>query len=475
MQNFQKDILVDKNQLRIAMKNKKFFILICLIFLFSFTPILNAQEDESSEKELKWSGYFQTDNRLLLENGNKFSWKEYRLDLKAEVKPLEKVHFYSELWVRSLGFSNVQSSIDLVDRNKISPWDLVIKEAYVDLLGVVSDNIDIRIGKQRVAWGTGDKLNPTDNLNPNDLEDIWDFGRHLGSDGIKISFYPGDFTIVLVYFPQFTPSILPLGDLAAALSPSGDLPDGIIVGNLSDKIILPENNIKEGSITGIKVSKSILDFDLSLSYVHTRDSLPLLNKSVLTPTAIPGTVDIYSELIFPELNIVGADLAGALGQIGVWAEVAVTFPEEIMMISDLTSLGMGMFDSIALDNKPYVKYVIGADYTFKNGIYLNFQYLHGFVHERGAENLEDYFMFGMEWELMDKKIKIMPLTGGIEIKDFKDLKNNYAFIYSPSITFKPIDNIEISLGIRLLDGKDSTVFGKVKDLDEVFFGLKFNF
>ena len=91
------------------MKKKILFITLWGIFLFSVFPILNAQEEGSSDKGLKWSGYFQTDNRLLLKNGNNFSWKEYRLDLKAEVTSLEKVHFYSEIWVRSLGFSNVQN------------------------------------------------------------------------------------------------------------------------------------------------------------------------------------------------------------------------------------------------------------------------------------------------------------------------------------------------------------------------------
>jgi len=46
----------------------------------------------------------------------------------------------------------------------------------------LTSTLDIRIGRQRIAWGTADKLNPTDNLNPDDLEDIFDFGKHLDSN-----------------------------------------------------------------------------------------------------------------------------------------------------------------------------------------------------------------------------------------------------------------------------------------------------
>lgn len=457
------------------MKIKLFSIIVVYILLCLFSLPVNAQNDNSSDKGIKLGGYLQTDNRLCLKDDNEFSWQEYRLGLKAEAKPLEKARFYSEVWLRSWGFPNVQNISDLKDKNMVSTWNLDLREAYVDFYSFLSDNLDIRIGRQRIAWGTGDKFNPTDNLNPYDLEDIWDFGRHLGSDGFKISYYPGDFTFTVVYIPLFTPSVLPRGNWASALSSPMELPHGLILGTLADTIDLPEKNLKEGSTIGIKISKNIFDFDFSLSYVHARDPLPLANKITFIPTEKHEEVDIKSQLIYPRMNIAGIDLAGAIGSIGIWAEAALFFPEKIKMITDLSSLGMGIHESVALDNKPYIKYVIGMDYTFKNGVYLNVQYLHGFIHERGAANLEDYFMFGLEWKLLDNKLKITPIAGGIEIKEFKDIKNNYAIIYSPMITYYPFDNAEITIGLRLIDGKDTTSFGRVKDYDELFFSLKYNF
>ncbi len=453
------------------MKRRKIILASVCILLFCFSCILQAQE--STDSGVNWGGYLQSDNRLRLKDGD-FSWQEYRLDLKAEVSPSEKAHFYSELWIRSWGFSEVQNSSDLANKDKISPWNLDLREAYVDLYGFLLDNLDVRIGRQRIAWGTGDKLNPTDNLNPDDLEDIWDFGRHLASNGLKMSYYLGDYTFEAVYIPAFTPAVLPRGDWASALSPSMELPPGLTLKNLTDTITIPENSIKESSTVGVRVLKNFLDYDFSLSYVHGNDFFPLAKKIIFTPTDMPGDVDIASELVYPKRHVVGGDMAGTIYDVGIWAEAALFFPEKIMMTTDLTALGMGVHESTALDNEPYVKYVVGADYTFRNGIYINGQYLHGFIHERGKDNLEDYFMFGIEKKLFEDTLK-PTISGGVEVKDFKDFKNNYALILSPEIAYYPVDNAEVIFGVRWIEGKVTTAFGRVKDNDELYIRVKYSF
>jgi hypothetical protein len=453
------------------MKRRKIILASVCILLFYFSCILQAQE--KTDSGVKWGGYLQTDNRLRLKDSD-FSWQEYRLDLKADVSPSEKAHFYSELWIRSWGFSELQNSSDLINKDKVAPWNLDLREAYVDLYGFLFDNLDVRVGRQRIAWGTGDKLNPTDNLNPYDLEDIWDFGRHLGSNGLKMSYYLGDYTFEAVFIPAFTPAVLPRGDWASALSPSMELPPGLTLRNLTDTITIPENNIKENSTVGVRVLKNFLDYDFSLSYVHGNDFFPLAEKIIFTPTDMPGDVDIASEVIYPKRHVVGGDMAGTIYDVGIWAEAALFFPEKIMMTTDFSALRMGVHESTALDNEPYIKYVVGADYTFRNGIYINGQYLHGFIHERGKDNLEDYFMFGIEKKLFDNKLK-PTISGGVEVKDFKDFKNNYALILSPEIAYYPVDNAEVILGVRWIEGKVTTAFGRVKDNDEFYIRVKYSF
>ncbi|MEO0185430.1 MAG: hypothetical protein ABIL20_06500 [candidate division WOR-3 bacterium] len=421
---------------------------------------------------LDWSGYFSTDHRILIKEDYPLSFEEYRLNLNPQQNLNDNIKFYGEVWLRSFGLPKIESLDDLFSKNKITPFEIDIREAYIDILKFPLENIDLRIGRQRIAWGTADKINPTDNLNPLDLEDIWDFGRHLGSNGIKIDGYIKDFSLSYVFIPRFTPALLPENSLYTDYS-NINLPPGIKPVNITNSIFMPDYDIKN-SIHGLRLKKNIYNFDFSMSYVYGRDGLPILKKTTLVPINMFGDVNIYNELVFPKMQIVGLDLAGAIGDIGIWAEGALFLPESINYVIDLSQLGMGVMDSLILDNKPYTKFVLGSDYTFKNGIYVNLQYVHGFFQERGKE-IEDYILLGLEWKLLEEKLKLMPLAGGFEVKDFSDFKNNYAFVYAPEISYKPAENCELSLGIHLIEGKATTNFGTLKEDDDVFFKAKFIF
>ncbi len=425
--------------------------------------------------KIDWNGYLQTDNRLQLINDYDFSWREYRLNLTAELKPFNRAHFYTNFWFRSLGFPSVKNSADLGNRDKLSPFDMELRSAYIDLYGFLLKNIDLRIGRQRIAWGSGDKVNPTDNVNPNDLEDIWDYGRHLSSDGVCASIYLGNYTLNAIFIPIFTPGVLPTGEWKNALVPAIDLPAGLEPGEITDSVILPENNLKNSSKFGLKLGNTVFGYDISLSYLYGRDDLPISQKLIFSPDPTTGKVNLRSELFYPHMHIFGADAAGAIGDVGIWSELAIYYPEKVTQRMDLSQLGMGITDSVILDNSIYARYLLGADYTFKNGFYINIQYLHGFTGERGADNLEDYLFIGSEYSFFGDRIKISPLNSSLEIKDFKDRKNNLAFVYAPQISYQPMDNARITIGTRIIQGGSNTKFGKISDNKELLFQVRYNF
>ncbi len=441
---------------------KKFEIKKIITFIFALELVFG----------LDWSGYFSTDHRIMLKNDHPFSYEEYRLSVNPQQNINENIKFYSEIWFRSFGLPSIEKLDDLFSKNNLIPFEVDIREAYIDILKFPLKNIDMRIGRQRIAWGTADKINPTDNLNPLDLEDIWDFGRHLSSNGIRIDGYLRGFNLSYVIIPRFTPALLPQNSLYTNYS-NIDLPPGINPVKTTNSIAMPDYTIKN-SIHGLRLKKNIFNFDFLISYVYGRDGIPILQNTIIVPVNMLGDVDIYNELVFPKMQILGADLAGAIGDIGIWAEGALFLPESINYVIDLSQLGMGVMDSLILDNTPYAKFVVGTDYTFKNGIYVNFQYVHGFFQERSDE-IEDYLLMGLEWKLLEERLKIMPLSGGLEIKDFSDFKNNYAFVYAPEVSYKPVENCELSISLRLIEGKEMTNFGKLKDNDEVVLKAKYSF
>jgi hypothetical protein len=241
------------------------------------------------------------------------------------------------------------------------------------------------------------------------------------------------------------------------------------IGTFEDEIILPENKLSETSSFAFKTSTTIFNYDLSLSYYYGRDNLPLLSAVNLTPMDTLGTVGAEAFMLYPRMQVIGADMAGSIGDVGVWAEGALFVPEKQYL--DVTfphpQVGMVTQREVTLDDEPYFKYVVGGDYTFKSGWYVNAQYMHGFIHERGNDNLNDYFLVQIEKKYMNDAIKIVP--------DWGDIENNYGVAGGPEISYYPADALEISIGAYLIEGKGNNLFGNVKDLDEFFVKVNYSF
>ena len=452
------------------MKKKYSTALLILSCLIALPVLLRAQDNA-----LRFGGAIYIDNRVRTEDGV-WSWNENRLNLELEKGFNNKAAMYGNVWLRSFGFPMLDQSSQLFNKDEISPYNIDIREAYVDLYDFLVKGLDVRIGRQRIAWGTGDKINPTDNLNPDDLEDIWDFGRHSGSDGIKMTYYFSGFHIEADYLPFFRPAVLPRGDWADAISPPVEMPAGITVRDISDSLLMPRYNLGESSTYGLKFGGFAAGFDFSLSYVYGRDDLPIQYYNTVSFAEPPAVIDINSELIFPRQHVFGADLSGAIGSVGVWGEMGVFLPEkEVVMTTDLSQVGLPSVDSVMLKKEPFVKYVIGSDYTFRDGSYLNVQFFHGFVTERGQGNLNDYLMLNWEKTFFNNKFKINPVAGAVIVSDWDDVAKNYAWVYAPFITYYPNINTEINLGARFIGGEGDNMFALVRDKDEVFLSVKFSF
>jgi hypothetical protein len=467
------------------MKRKDFFFI--LIILIVTLNIIRSQDDlkaqNPDENKLKLSGELLTDERFLLKNQNDWAWNETRLSLNLDKKITGNSKFYSEVWLRNIGLPNIITLSDLYNKGIVDPYNLEIREAYVQLNGFLTENLDLTIGRQRIVWGTADKLNPTDNLNPYDMEDILDFGRHRGSDAINLNYYFNyDFSIQCVFIPFFQPANMPLGIFSDALNPGMQLPQGMVIKGYSDTILMPRNSISQGSVPALKFKGFAKGVDFSVSYVWGIDGLPVNTGNTFFPVDTLGGININSQLSFVRTHIIGADLATSLAGIGFWAEAATFVPEkDIVMTNDLSALyPMSPVpvtqDSLILDkSKPYLKFIVGGDYFFGDGSYLNIQYMHGFIHERGNKNLNDYFFLQYEKKFLNEKLKVAPIGGGFIVTDWNEIKNNYAIIYMPEIAYQATANAEITLSTVLFNGKGDNLFANLKDYNMFMFKFKYSF
>ena len=453
-----------------------------IIYLCSIIGMLSINLTFAQENKLKIYGEFFTDQRFLLEDPYDWVWNENRLSLKLDKSFRGKSKFHTEVWIRNFGLPKVYSASDLYNKGIIDPIDIEIREAYLELYGFLFKNLDVKIGRQRIAWGTADRLNPTDNLNPYDLEDILDFGRHRGSDAINLNYYlTNNISLQAVYIPFFQPANMPAGVFAQALTPPMELPPPLTLNEFSDTLLLPGYNLAESSVFGFKFKAFALGLDLSLSYVWGRDGIPISTYNTFVPVNQFGLTDIRSQLSFTRNHIFGADLAGSIGSVGIWAEAAVFLPEhDVIMTNNISAffpeeMWPVTTDSLVLKKEPYIKFIVGTDYTFANGLYINFQYLHGFINERGKSALNDYFFLSLDKAFFNDKLKIVPLAGGFIVSDWKDIKNNYALIYAPEIEYRATDNVSLSLGATLFSGKGDNVFVGLNDYNMLMFKLKYSF
>ena len=443
-----------------------------VLFLFIINPgLVKAQENK-----VRFGGNFLTDQRFLLQDEGLWVWNENRLDFHLEAKFKNKAKFYTDVWLRNIGLPNIASASELYNKDIVDPYNLSIREAYVEFYGLFTKNLDVKIGKQRIAWGTADKLNPTDNLNPYDLEDVMDFGRHNGSIGINLNYYfTNDFSLQAVYIPFFQPATMPIGVFAVAFTPTIELPPPLYVVSATDSLVMPVASLGKSGTIGTRFKAFLGGFDFSVSYIYGFDGLAVPFHNSFTPVNLEGGVDIHTTTGFYRQSIFGADFAGSIGSVGIWGEAAGFLPDDkVIMTNDFAGQPLLELDSLIVDNKLYLKFVLGMDYTFREGSYINFQYLHGFIHERGEGNQNDYFMFGYEKAFIENKLKIEPLTGGFIVSDWNDVSNNYAIVWVPSIRYRPIDNGEIQLGAYIYAGKGDNLFTNLTGYDMGFLKVRYS-
>lgn len=458
-------------------------LLIALMLLTAIGMGAYAQTSETDENDLKLSGNLFTDQRFLLQSPNDWAWNETRLTFNLEKKIKGNAKFYSEIWLRNIGLPEVASSADLYNKNIVDPYNLEIRQAYVQLPGFLTKNLDLTIGRQIISWGTADQLNPTDNLNPYDLEDILDFGRHRGTDAINLNYYfTNDFSLQGVFIPFFRPANMPIGIFANALTPEMELPDGMQLEGYSDTVAMPRYNIGESSSAGLRFKGYTRGLDFSVSYVYGLDGIPMNTKNTIIPGASLASIYVNAETSYVRNHIFGADLATSIGGVGFWAEGALFMPKDnVYLTTDYTAFFPGSpvpitQDSLLLDNtKPYLKFIVGGDYFFGNGSYLNVQYMHGFIHERGRENLNDYFFMQYEMKFLQDKLKIAPLGGGYIVSDWSDIANNYAVVYMPQVSYLASENAEIILSTAIFDGKGANLFSQLNGYDMFMLKVKYSF
>lgn len=418
---------------------------LAICFLVLPTQLLIAQPD--------FSGFLQLDKRFIAGGDSVYIdgfYNRFRLEMNAPVG--SQLYLFSSLDLRFYDFPDPRSLSDLEDSESVFPHELTLWEAFGDVYGFLFEDLDIRVGRQRIAWGRADRLNPTDNLNPNDFSDLVHFTEMAPSWAVKGTWYAGSGRLTGVWLPGLTPVLLPRNGAGLFLGEAGAY---------EDEFRLPDRTPRN-SMFAFRWDGSVGKWDYSVSYFNGFDDLPVATRLVVNPPLPPRV-----ELEFPRMQVLGADMVTEFSGIVFWAEAGLFWPEETALISEVNGLSTR---EMQLEGKPYLRFTLGGDYTFSNGLYLNSQWMHGFDTERGAGNLNDYFVVQLEKAFFEDDL-LLAIGNTLEVDNWKRL--GYGLL--PEMTYQGIDNFEAGTGAFLVWGEEGTLLHSWKSQDQVFLRFRFDF
>jgi len=75
-----------------------------------------------------------TDQRFLFQEQNLWAWNENRLTANLDKRITGNSKFHSETWLRNIGIPQIVSSGDLYNKGIVDPYNLEIREAYVQTI-----------------------------------------------------------------------------------------------------------------------------------------------------------------------------------------------------------------------------------------------------------------------------------------------------------------------------------------------------
>ena len=202
------------------------------------------------------------------------------------------------------------------------------------------ESADLRIGKQIVAWGRADGINPTDNLTPRDYAVMLPFedDQRFGTVAVKLdASLSRDHTLTVFASPFFAPSKIPLpavGPTVVEKAPARTLSN--------TEVGLKLNAVGEG-------------LDWSVSYFRGFSLLPGM-RLVSDGPARPAL-----ELHYDRITALGADFARNYGRFGLRGEVVYIN----------TADRRGIDPSV---KNPYLYWIAGVDRTFLDNLNVNLQF-----------------------------------------------------------------------------------------------------
>lgn len=339
---------------------------------------------------------------------------------------------------------------DLSDPGNV---DGELREIYVDTrLGPV----DLRVGKQIVAWGRADGLNPTDNLTPRDFTRLMpdDDDQRVGMPGLRATAYLGSMSFSALWLGRFEGHEFPFPAMTSIELVKRQ----------------PDNEAEQFAVKLERVGGTA---DWSVSYFVGFDQLPDLAMK-----GSPGDgTRVAVDLAHHRVHVFGADATGVVGRFGVRAEAAYTLTED----------RQGADPEI---KNPAFLLVCGADRTFFAYLYINVQYVFRAVNDFASPDLvPDPARRQVAVQLATISHQLRPRQHGATFRisnkwrhETLEAAAEAVFLASPRqtvirprVSYAVTDRWKVLVGGELFRGASSTLFGQLRQNSTFYTEIQFGF
>lgn len=393
-----------------------------------------------------------------------------------------------------------------------------IDEAYVDFY---TGDVDFRIGVQKFAWGRLDEINPTDNLNTEDFSEGGtndEVDRKIGVPALKVNLYSDLANVEIGWVPFYVPYRLPTEEerwFPRVLVPPPFIDAGHSTGIIPVETVYREIDLPRGTVenseAGVRVSRHVEGWDLSVSYFTGYDTLPLMEAPVdldvrlVNPLALDYDITARVNMV-PALNrmhVFGCDFTTTVADFTLRGEYAyfhnkhynrrldsvldefVTRDRIDGILSDflaqyLVSGGLDTLQTFRLEPQATLrmdsmKYGLGLDYIYGDtsvSVQCIQEYIPDYDTDRpvyfNKEGVDTLLTFQFKQFFLQNTLEAN-LSAAYDV-EFRD------HIVKPSIRYSFTDRLQGTAGLVVIGGKeDDSLLGQFRDNDQVFARLRYSF
>ena len=391
--------------------------------------------------QIQFSGYLNTETTIRNENGE-------ILDLPYRLSQFNFSYTFAMIDIISKG--------GIEFRNEKNEALFSLREFYIGFYPFFGE---IRLGKQINSWGLTDGNNPTDNLNPYDLNYMFLTGtdRKIGSLSITFDTYVNDHKLGVVIIPHHESNRFPIEGTDFKM---GENP-------------IPPSKNEDEFQWGLSLQSILGENDIMLTYFNGYDFSP----------SYSGNNTLFE---YRKTQVFG------LSTVSFWNDY--TFRTEMAYFNTKTALDLNLSANYKAEYLQYVfqfEYPAPSDITFTSQVIGNkmlsaegtlmnndhtFSQVNSYNFNMGLGS--PFAAFSEDILFLSSQKKYMDSTFEISLMGMIDLTQT-GFMLGGSLEYTPIESCAVTIGSSKFigDGKDEShnIFNELEYFSNTNIALKYSF